>query len=415
VWVKQRWIGRPVVEVLAQEYRGLSLEHYKEEIRRGLVQVNDRMISFEKRFEANECMQHRMHRHEPPVTGEAIKVVYQDDSVVVVDKPGSIPVHPTGRYRHNTVMFILAHDHGIANLYPVHRLDKLTSGLLVFAKNSQRAEKIASEIRSTSVTKTYLARVVGEFPPEKIICTDPILLATDIGMKELNKVHPDGKPCETHFERLSFDGSHSIVQCQPKTGRTHQIRVHLSHLGFPIVNDPLYNESYRNKFAEPWEISMGNNSAGIDNNDDDGDGDIGGLQEEGEEVTSKGGTALPGSVPLASSPSSSSSAVGAQNQGEVDPSSNPSASSAENSTSSAVKDSFDPSSVPHVNIEESDPQPLCHLCDVVWRTPKPHQLCIFLHALSYQSEAFYYETERPAWSLPSYQYEEPLPPPQASS
>jgi RluA family pseudouridine synthase len=351
----------------------------KEEIKRGLVQVDGEMVSYEKRFESNECMQHRIHRHEPPVTGDEIKVVYKDDMVVAIDKPGSIPVHPTGRYRHNTVMFILAKESGIKNLYPVHRLDKLTSGLLLFARNPQRAEKIAEEIRSERVSKTYLARVIGEFPgPQKIICKDPILLSVDIGMRELNKVHPDGKACETHFRRLFFDGNHSLVKCKPKTGRTHQIRVHLAHLGHPIVNDPLYNPEYRARNAEPWELAM------VGSGEDENDSNnmiaaiptIEGLNKKGE-----GKEDVLSSSSQLQAPTSSTST----------------------STSSYI-DSFDPKSVAKINVDDADPAPICHLCPITWRMPKPHELYIFLHALSYKGEDFFYETQPPAWALQSFQW-----------
>ena len=93
-----------------------------------------------------------------------IAVVTMTEDLVVVDKPPSIPVHPCGRYRHNTVVFILAKEQGLKNLRTIHRLDRLTSGLLLFGRNPAKAREIETQIRSRQVRKEYIARVEGEFP-----------------------------------------------------------------------------------------------------------------------------------------------------------------------------------------------------------------------------------------------------------
>jgi len=397
------------------------------------------------------------------VTSESVELLHVDEVVVVVNKPASIPVHPTGRYRHNTVLFILAKEYGLKNLYPVHRLDKLTSGLLLFARNPQRAEKIAAEIRThTSVRKTYLARVVGEFPAAKVVCAEPILVAIDIGSRELNKVHPQGKPSETHFKRLFYDGTHSVVKCKPKTGRTHQIRVHLQHLGHPIVNDPLYNPEYRKNHAEPWEIAMAATGEG-EEEEEDGSGGVAGAAgaadgaadgrergahegpERGElraastitsNATSNTTSNATSNATSTSNPNSTSASKSATPLVAQTPrlSTTPNPTTHSNPTHSnpthsnpthsnpqqhqpTIHHSFatpSPSSTNHddeslslsnrakVDIELVDPQPLCHLCPIVWRRPKPHQLCIFLHALSYRSDTFDYETSVPDWALTSF-------------
>ena len=124
-----------------------------------------------------------VHRHEVPVSSEEIKIVHIDDDLVVVNKPASIPVsdlacfsalgplttlilqvHPCGRYRHNTVVFILAKEHGLKNLRTIHRLDRLTSGLLLFGRNPKKAREMEQQIRTRQVQKEYVCRVEGEFP-----------------------------------------------------------------------------------------------------------------------------------------------------------------------------------------------------------------------------------------------------------
>lgn len=441
VFAKARWLGRSILEVMVHEYRGETIEHYvrpnllssfpssttpsdpfvvlpkqMDAIRLGLVQINGSMVNFEQRVEAQAMLHHRIHRHEPPVADLPIDIVFQSDNIIAIDKPSSMPVHPTGRFRHNTVTFILAKTHNLKNLYPVHRLDKLTSGLLLFARNPHRAEEIASEIRATTAHKTYLARVEGEFPKNtKIICKEPILLSTDIGQRELNKVHPDGKPCETHFERVCYDGKESVVKCEPKTGRTHQIRVHLAHLGHPIVNDPLYNPSYRAANAESWELDAAQDDEFFDPPPivpptiDSSSAPSESLETPSEIASSSSST---------NDVTSNSPAPVKKVKAKLSTTPVPSANGASRIISFGDEEIIEQAkkdylakhqwipNEPKIDIETTDPKPLCNLCSVTWRTPKPHQLRMFLHALKYEGSTFCYETKTPDWALPEWRIKE---------
>ncbi|XP_037959336.1 RNA pseudouridylate synthase domain-containing protein 2-like [Teleopsis dalmanni] len=162
-----------------------------------------------------------------------------DDDIVVVNKPASIPVHPCGRYRHNTVVFILAKEYNLKNLRTIHRLDRLTSGLLLFGRSPKKARQMEHQIRNRQVQKEYICRVEGDFPEGIIECKEPIeVVSYKIGVC---KVSAKGKDCTTTFQKIAHNGKTSVVLCKPRTGRMHQIRVHLQYLGYPVVNDPLYN------------------------------------------------------------------------------------------------------------------------------------------------------------------------------
>ena len=111
--------------------------------------------------------------------------------------------------------------------------------MLIFSKSSAKARLMEQVIKAREVEKEYLCRVMGEFPAEEVVCDQPLeTISFKIGVVV---VDPQGKPSKTTFQRVSYKDGVSIVRCLPRSGRMHQIRVHLQYLGFPIANDPLYN------------------------------------------------------------------------------------------------------------------------------------------------------------------------------
>ena len=175
------------------------------------------------------------------ITGCPIKILHEDECMLVVDKPPSIPVHPCGRYRLNSITHILEKENGFKNLHTLHRLDRLTSGVLMFAKTRERSLVMDELIRNRIVHKQYLCRVVGEFPDGEVVVDQPVeIYSAKIGVCGVSR---DGRDASTIFRKLSYNGKSSVVLATPKQGRTHQIRVHLQFLGHPIVNDPLYNST----------------------------------------------------------------------------------------------------------------------------------------------------------------------------
>ncbi|RUO95646.1 pseudouridine synthase, partial [Jimgerdemannia flammicorona] len=179
----RRWLKRSILEVFSTEFRDRSRDYYEYAITKGLITINDRKVPTDTLIRNQDVIAHNIHRHEPPVTGHPIRIVSKEEEVVVIDKPGSVPafvaltgnqsesnfvfqpqVHPSGRYRHNTVLHILQKEHGLPKLYPVNRLDRLTSGLMLLALNSNKAQQFEQQMKGRNIRKEYVCRVLGEFP-----------------------------------------------------------------------------------------------------------------------------------------------------------------------------------------------------------------------------------------------------------
>ncbi|KAL3230239.1 tRNA pseudouridine(32) synthase, mitochondrial [Nakaseomyces bracarensis] len=239
---KERWRDRKVVDIFTEEFRDREPGYYRKTIASGAVFVNGEAANLDTILRNGQQLTHKIHRHEPPVSSKPIKTVFEDENILVIDKPSGIPVHPTGRYRYNTITKILEKEMGIS-VHPCNRLDRLTSGLMFLAKTPKGADQMGDQMKVREVSKEYIARVVGEFPIEEITVEkplksyDPKVSLNTIG----DNADENSKPAKTVFKRISYDGQTSIVKCKPLTGRTHQIRVHLQYLGHPIANDPIYS------------------------------------------------------------------------------------------------------------------------------------------------------------------------------
>lgn len=256
-YAKQRWLGRSILDVFLKEFRDRPARYYREAIRRKLITMNGQACELESIVEAGALIGHRLHRHEPPVTAQPLRIIHNEKGMMVVDKPASLPAHPSGRYRFNSLVEILKNDYSLEHVSLINRLDRLTSGLCIVGTEARCAEKLHQQMEDGAFRKEYIARVVGQFPLETR-CDMPLRVAEHkLGLVTVDEER--GKASSTLFERIATNGTESIVRCRPLTGRTHQIRVHLRHLGHPIVNDHLYNHTiwHNSDTKMPTEAELG--------------------------------------------------------------------------------------------------------------------------------------------------------------
>jgi len=174
-----------------------------------------------------------------------LTIIYEDKDTLVIDKPAGLTVHPApGHSSHTLVNAILAHCPSLAMsnelMRPgiVHRLDKDTSGLIVIAKNDFAREYLATQFKSRAVTKGYLVLVKGRLSPEQGIIEAPI--GRDPHNRRRMAIIEAGKEANTRYQVQKYLGDYTLVEVTPLTGRTHQIRIHLSAIGYPVVGDPVY-------------------------------------------------------------------------------------------------------------------------------------------------------------------------------
>lgn len=205
-----------------------------------------------------------------------VKILYENDSILVFDKPAGLTVNKAESQKDNvTLQDIVAEKYpSIYIVHPdlvtpetkdfysrsglVHRLDKDTSGIIIVAKNPQIFSQIQSQFKDRSIVKKYLALVIGRIKDMQIGEEFEINAPIKRGVRNREKftIARDGRESETHFKVLDFYEDsityekYTLVECTPKTGRTHQIRVHLAALGHPVLGDSLYSGKKRYKKLE---------------------------------------------------------------------------------------------------------------------------------------------------------------------
>ena len=240
--------GQRLDKYLAEEMADLSRSRIKELVQAGEVLVNGKKSKVSYKVQKGDLIQVTVLPLEPlalEAENIPLDIVYEDEDVIVVNKPQGMVVHPAaGHPSHTLVNALLYHTRDLADspegFRPgiVHRIDKDTSGLLMVAKNAAARESLEKQLAAKSNKRQYLAIVHGNFAEEEGTIDAPI--GRNPKDRKQMAVVEKGKSAVTHFKVLEQYQGYSLVECQLETGRTHQIRVHMAYIGHPLAGDPLY-------------------------------------------------------------------------------------------------------------------------------------------------------------------------------
>ena len=234
---------------VVNKLQDLSRSHIQKMIVDGHITVNQKQMKANYKLRKTDTVEFIMPEAKAvEILAEAIPldVLYEDSDLIVINKKRGMVVHPaTGVYTGTLVNALLAHCEDLSGINGeirpgiVHRLDKDTSGVMVAAKNDIAHISLAKQIKDKTATRQYLAIVHGNIKEDEGIIEGAI--GRDVNdRKKMAIVFENGKPAVTKFKVLERFGKFTLVECNLMTGRTHQIRVHMTYIGHPVVGDPKY-------------------------------------------------------------------------------------------------------------------------------------------------------------------------------
>ena len=185
-----------------------------------------------------------------------LDIVYEDDYLMVINKPSGMVVHPgNGNTEHTLVNALMGYTKNLSDAGEefrpgiVHRIDKDTSGLMIVAKNNKAHELLAEGFKNKTIHREYLALVIGEIANDKGLIDAPIG-RDKLDRKKMCVTENNGKSAITHFQVIQRYKGYTLIRLKLETGRTHQIRVHMKYIGYPVYNDPVYTNGKCTPFGQ---------------------------------------------------------------------------------------------------------------------------------------------------------------------
>ena len=270
----RRWISVPqqcegmrLLDALQTIYPPYTTEQWLDAIRNGEItspastktQWRTERVDAQQVVCAGERFLQTIPNYSEPAIDPDIQLLHEDDAIVVVHKGAPLPLHPSGRYHKNSLEWMLHEAYFPEKLRPAHRIDAMTTGLVVFTRKFKFASALQPQFANGEVEKTYLAWIAGVPSWASTRCELPIAeVSLPNGGRQID---PNGQSAITEIRCVRSEANRTLVEVEPKTGRTHQIRLHLATLGHPIIGDPLYGDERNRDGSEPmllhaWRLSF---------------------------------------------------------------------------------------------------------------------------------------------------------------
>jgi 23S rRNA pseudouridine1911/1915/1917 synthase len=267
--VEPQHAGKRLDRFLAETLPAFSRSRLQTLIRDGCVTVNGKPVRQRDPVRTGDLVQLRepeIEKVEALPEQMNLDVIFEDDDLLVLNKPAGIVMHPgAGHQQRTLVNALLAHCQNLSGIGGkerpgiVHRLDKETSGALVVAKNDATHRDLSSQFAARTMTKIYLALVAGTLRKTSGLI-DKAIERHPVHRQRMSIARRQGRSAKTEYRVLRSSGDVSLVECTLHTGRTHQIRVHLHHLGHPVLGDKLYGGKragdYSRQMLHAWKLAF---------------------------------------------------------------------------------------------------------------------------------------------------------------
>ena len=257
--VDENSVGQRLDNYLVREMRGVPRSRLHRALRKGEVRVNKGRVRADYRLVEGDVVRLPPLRQATVAEQAAIpqrrfnelsgRVIHEDDSLLVIDKPSGLAVHGGSGLSFGLIECLRQMRSDLPYLELVHRLDRDTSGLILIAKRAVILRELHRQLREKHIDKRYLFLVAGKWPKALMMIDAPLEKNVLQSGERMVRVSREGKKAVTEFNVLEYFPGATLVEAKPITGRTHQIRVHARHAGFPILGDEKYSNEKSSAFA----------------------------------------------------------------------------------------------------------------------------------------------------------------------
>lgn len=240
--VKLRNEGLTILELYTQAFPQVLKDIWEAKIKSGMLTVNGNKCEADLVLKAGWITENTVDNKTEPDVSNRIKLIFEDDNLLVIDKPSPLPMHPSGRFNRNTLTEFLKLAFTESEFKIIHRLDANTTGVILLAKNTKTANLISQQFQANTIKKEYLALVEGIVEDDSQIITKKIgTTKTPSGGRELSDTGQDSETTITVVKR-DYKFNQTLLKVEPKNGRTNQIRLHLASINHPIIGDHGYKD-----------------------------------------------------------------------------------------------------------------------------------------------------------------------------
>ena len=239
--INNRFAGLRLDAYLAQKFPYHARNVWQRKIREGAILLNGKKAKPSTEIPRDSAVAYDFGDFKEFPVRTDYSVLLDDEWLFIVDKPGDIPVHTSGKYFNNTLIKLLRKEHPGYNLNLVNRLDRETSGIIVLGKTTGACKAMSLMFMEKRLKKTYIAYTFGQIEKDEFRVDAPIAEEVSGVIRIRMGVNEKGAAARTDFKVIKRKNGYTKLYCYPLTGRTNQIRVHLSHIGHPIVGDKLYS------------------------------------------------------------------------------------------------------------------------------------------------------------------------------